>query len=249
MKKSKKRNPDSGTTLKSAFPSWTCENCPAHLSGIFADLTLDQMREVEKGRVLDQYKRGQILYYEGHHPLAAYCLLAGQVKVYRALADGQHRILRLAGPGDLLGHESLLKKDAYEANAEVMKDTYVCTLPRGAVLPILEKNPGTLLRLLEKVTEDLKQLQGAGASDRGRQPVSVRMAHLLLDLNQRLGRPVHWGSSIELPLSRSEMASMLGTTTETAIRVLNRFQAQGILTLGHHTVDLKNIQALRDLVQ
>jgi CRP/FNR family transcriptional regulator len=110
-------------------------------------------------------------------------------------------------------------------------------------------DPGALLRLLDKVTEDLKQLQGSAASDTSRRPVSVRMARLLLDLNQRFGRPVHWGSSIELALSRAEMASMLGTTTETTIRILNRFQAQGILTLVHHTIDLKNIGALQALIQ
>jgi len=249
MKNPKKRNPDRGASSRVTVPSWTCENCPAHLSGIFADLTVDQAREVEKGRVLDHYQKGQVLYYEGHHPLAAYCLLSGQVKVYRILAGGQRRILRLAGPGDLLGHESLLKKDAYEANAEAMEGCYVCTLPKAAVLPILEKNPGVLLRLLEKVTADLKVLQGAGTSDPGRSPVSVRMARLLLDLNQRFGRPVHGGSSMELALTRAEIASMLGTTTETTIRVLARFQKQGVLSLSHNAIDLKNISALQALAR
>jgi len=235
--------------MRPPISTWTCGHCPAHQSGVFSDLSAAQLREVEKGRVLDQYKKGQILYYEGHHPLTAYCLLSGQVKVYRVLADGRPQILHLAGVGDLLGHESLLRKDAYEATAEAMEDSYVCTLPLYAVLPILEKNPGTLLRLLAKVTDDLKHLQGSGAVDPGRRPVSVRMARLLLDLNERFGRPVHWGSSIELALSRAEIASMLGTTTETTIRILNRFQAQGILSLGHRSIDLKKISVLQSLTR
>lgn len=244
-----KKNRKPGASWQAPYPAWTCTNCPAHQSGIFSELSPAQLRELEKGRILDHYKKRQILFYEGHRPLAAYCLLSGQMKVYKTLPGGGHRILRLVGPGDLLGHEALLKKDIYEASAEALEDSYVCILPKGMVLAILEKNPGVLLRLLDKVSDDLTQTQGLSAPGFQKRHVRVRMAQLLLDLNQRLGRPVHWGSSIELPLSRSEMASMLGTTTETAIRILNRFQAQGYLTLGHHAIELKNILALKSLAR
>lgn len=241
----KKRN--SNAAWRASSPSWTCGNCPAHQSGIFSDLKSSQLKALDKGRVLNRYAKGQILYYEGHHPMAAYCLLSGQIKVYKILPIGGHRIQRLAGPGDLLGHECLLKKEAFEASAEAMEDSQVCILPKCLVLPVLEKSPAILLRLLDKVREDFERRQSAAPSESRTRSVEVRLAVLLLDLNQRFGRPVHWGASIELALSRSEMASMIGTTTETTIRVLNRLQAQGVVSLGHHAIELKNISALQAL--
>jgi CRP/FNR family transcriptional regulator, polysaccharide utilization system transcription regulator len=237
------------SSWKAPFPSWTCGNCPAHQSGIFSDLKADQLKVLEKGRILNRYAKGQILYYEGHHPMAAFCLLSGQVKVFKTLGAGGHHVQSVAGSGDLLGHECFLRKDAYEASAEAMEDSQVCVLPRGVVLPLLEKSPAVLLRIIDKVTEDFTRRQGAVSSAAQQRPVPVRLAALLLELNERFGRPVHWGSSMELALSRAEIASMVGTTTETTIRILNRFQARGILTLGHHAIDLKNIQALRDMAR
>lgn len=235
------------SSWKAPFPSWTCGNCPAHQSGIFSDLKAGQLKELEKGRVLNRYAKGQVLYYEGHHPMAAFCLLSGRIKVYKTLRFGGHRIQRLAGPGDLLGHECLLRKEAYETGAEAMEDSQVCVLPKSVVIPILEKSPSVLLRLLDKVNQDFERRQSAVSSPSMRRSVGARIAALLLDLNQRFGRPVPGGASIALSLSRAEMASMVGTTTETTIRVLSRFQTQRLLTLGNHTIQLKNIPALRRL--
>ena len=243
----KKRN--SNAPWRASSPGWTCGNCPAHQSGIFADLNATQLQEMEKGRILNRYAKGQVLYYEGHHPTAAYCLLSGQVKVYKTLRAGAHRIQRLAGPGDLLGHECLLKKEAFEASAEAMEDSQVCILSKSILLPVLEKSPGILLRLLGKVSEDFERRQSAISSESSQRLAEVRMAALLLELNERFGRPIHGGSSLALALSRAEMGSMIGTTTETTIRVLNQLQAKGIVSLGHHAIEFTNISALQALAR
>jgi CRP/FNR family transcriptional regulator len=229
-------------------PSWDCAHCPAHKSGVLSDLAAAQLRELQKGRVIDKFEKGQGLFYEGHHPLAAYRVLSGQVKIYQALASGNRRVLHLAGPGDLLGHEALLRRQAYQVSAEAMVDSHVCTLPSGMILPILEKSPRTLVRILSRVTEDLEKLVNA-SSDAMKRSVSARLALLLLDLNRRFGRARPGGSSLELDLSRAEMAGMVGTTTETTIRVLNDFQSKGILSLGPHRIDLKNLAALQALTR
>jgi CRP-like cAMP-binding protein len=79
--------------------------------------------------------------------------------------------------------------------------------------------------------------------------VGGRLAFLLLDLNRRFGRLRKGGSSLELALSRAEMAGMIGTTTETTIRILNDFQSKGILSLGPQRIDFKNLDALQALTR
>jgi CRP/FNR family transcriptional regulator len=234
---------------QSSSPAWTCENCPAHHSGVFSDLSGVQLQELEKGRVLDQFKKGQVLFYEGHHPLAAYCLLSGQVKVYKTLSGCKRQVLHLASSGDFLGHESLLRRDAYQVTAEAMVDSHVCTLPRSIILPILEKSPPTLLRLIDRLSDDLAKLENASSSYSLKKSVSARLALLLLDLNQRFGRPNKEGSSLELALSRAEMAGMVGTTTETTIRTLNDFQSKGFLKLGRQRIEIKDSAALQALAE
>jgi CRP/FNR family transcriptional regulator len=229
--------------------NWDCAHCPAHKSGVLSDLTAAQLRELQKGRVIDKFETGQGLFYEGHHPLAAYRILSGQVKIYQTLPGGARRVLHLAGPGDLLGHELLLKRETYQVSAEAMVDSHVCTLARWMILPILEKSPKTLVKILDRVTEDLEKLVKATSSSALKKSVGGRLAFLLLDLNRRFGRLRKGGSSLELALSRAEMAGMIGTTTETTIRILNDFQSKGILSLGPQRIDFKNLDALQALTR
>jgi CRP-like cAMP-binding protein len=218
-------------------------DCPVRRSGIFSVLTDDQVEELEKGRSLNEYREGQVLFYEGHHAMAAFCILTGYVKIYQSHSGKGHQILRLAGPGDFLGHETLLDRQTYEATAEAMGTCGVCVLPKSVLMPVLRDNSAVLLRLLDKINQGLNDVQHALA-DLRQLPVAARMAHILLDLKKRFGRQVNGATQIDLPLSRAEIADLIGTTPETAIRVLNRFQTEGMVRLTPGLIVIEQEQAL-----
>jgi len=207
-----------------------CLDCPVRRHGIFSELPAEQVAELQTARTIDEYNAGHVLFYQGHHPLAVYSILSGHLKIYESDAEGRRHVLRLAGPGEMVGHEALLNQKTYNASAEALDDCQVCILPGARLLSVLQQNPPALVKLVQRLHQELE----CARTEREyivRKPVPARLAMLLLDLFKRFGRRAKGRMEIDLRLSRAELADLAGTTPETVMRVLNRFKRAGLIGL------------------
>jgi CRP-like cAMP-binding protein len=139
-------------------------------------------------------------------------------------ADGREVILEVISPGEPLGG-AVLFIDEHPATARAMTEVEVVSFSTETYIRLLDEHPALARRLIRMLGGRLHSMMGLQilAGER----VERRMAHILLRLADRAGRPEPDGVLITIPLSRQDLADMAGTTLESAIRTISRFRSQG----------------------
>ena len=207
-----------------------CESCPSRCRGVLSCLGPE---------ILAGHARRD----ERPHATGVDCLRAGRVKVYRSAPRDRQHILRIAETGDILALEPILTGKNHTSTAEMVEDGVVCHLNRDTFVSMLESDPsalraiaGILAKQLLRSEAELVELAGAS--------VPERMAVMLLGLARRYGSSNGDGVRIELMLSREDLAEMIGTTSETAIRQLSELRAEGIVTTAGRAITIEDLPRL-----
>ncbi len=223
----------------------SCEACESRLLGVFCNLEGPALEEFNRNKTTNHYKKGQVIFYEGNQAFGVYCILSGRVKLYKTGVDGRQQIVRIAGPGDLLGYRSLFAGEPYHATAESLEEAVICFVDNNTFFPMLAANPKLTVSILKKLSKELRVAEDLATSIAQRS-VRERMAELLLMLKQTYGKPTKRGIQIDLELSREEMAEMIGITQETAIRLLSEFKKDGMIDVRERAITILNTKALLD---
>jgi CRP/FNR family transcriptional regulator len=183
-----------------------------------------------------RFTRHARLYVEGEPAARVWIVRSGEVRLYKSSPGGQVTTLDLLGPGELFGALSALPDETYPSSAEVVAEASVWWLPRDAFLRALREDPRAALELLEVVSRRLRQAHErlrAFAHD----PAPARLARALLAAAR--DGTAH--------ATRRALAEAAGTTVETAIRVLRRFEAEGLVKGEVGALHLLAPQALREI--
>jgi CRP-like cAMP-binding protein len=216
-----------------------CAICPARGKNIFCSASKDEARMLDRFKSPHDYKKGQVLFYEGTPAAGVYCVYSGQVKLYKSASGGRQQIIGIAEAGDVLGYQSLFTDKPLSVNAEVMEDSTVCFIGKDGFRAFLAQNPSISLNIVKELCLELESLEDK-LLDRVDKPAHVRMARLLLMLKETHAKPGRRGPELDITLSRLEIAEMIGVTQETAIRILSRFKARGFIGLERHTIIFEN---------
>jgi CRP/FNR family transcriptional regulator len=205
----------------------------------------DHARLLPHARVRD-YVRGDLIFTEGSAPDDFYVIASGRVKVFKMTPAGKDVILEIFGVGDPLGAVAVLEDFPFPASAVALEDTTCIAIERRAFFALLERHPTLVRGLLVGLTHRLIELTNRLAELTGSR-VEPRFARLFLKLAGEIGRPGAEGTFIPLPLSRQELADLTGTTIETGIRIMSRWNKQRIVLTekdGFLVVDANALEAL-----
>lgn len=185
----------------------------------------DLERLATRSYVREVAKEG-IFFLQGDPCDQVWVVQSGRVKIVYQEEDGREVIIEVISPGEAFGGGVMLFP-THPATAKAMEDTVAIGIPTEAYTQFLFQQPQVLLKLLRMLGQrHLTMLKGqALAGER----VERRMAHILLKLADRAGRPEPEGTLITLSLSRQDLADMAGTTLETAIRTISRFTHEGLV--------------------
>jgi CRP-like cAMP-binding protein len=150
----------------------------------------------------------------------------GQVKIVYHDLDGREVILELISPGEAFGG-AVLFFPTHPATAKAMEDATVVSFASDLYAEFISRHPRVTLKLLRMLGARHRSMLNMQilAGER----VERRMAHILLKLADRVGQPEAEGTLLTISLSRQDLADMSGTTLETAIRTLSRFNQQGLI--------------------
>jgi len=220
-----------------------CNACKSRLLGVLCNLDKEGIQDCNEHKTTNQYKKGQVIFYEGNQAYGLYCIFAGRVKLIKTGVDGRQQIVRIAGPGDLLGYRSLFAEEPYAATAETLEDATICCVDKNAFFPLLAKDRELALGIIKKLAKELREAEDLATSIAHRS-VRERMAELLLMLKETYGKPSKKGTIIDLQLSREEMAEMIGMTQETAIRLLSDFKKEALIDVKDREITILDPKGL-----
>jgi CRP/FNR family transcriptional regulator len=211
---------------------------------IFAGLEPEELLEIEKLVLERRYGKGRIIFLEGEPGEAVFFLKSGRVKIAKTTPDGREHILHYIHPGDVFAEVVLFGDQTYPASAEIVEDAQLGLIRNQDMEALLIKSPSIAVALLKVMSRRLREAQ-AKINSLAHDDSYRRMTGMLLDLVRQYGVPAEKGTCIDINLTNQELANLIGTTRETANRILNDFRRSGVLIADRQRITITDEQKLR----
>lgn len=208
--------------------SITCDECSVHKISKFKSLKNSELDRINYHKSCTAYKKGQILFHEDTRPLGVFCINAGKLKVYKTGDDGKDQIIQIAKAGDLLGYRAMISEDLYPVTAEALEEVKVCFIPKSEFMKLIDESHEFVMMLLKDACHELGDMTGM-MTTLAQKSVRERLAVTLLMLNRIYEEDSPEGEEIEINLTREDLANIVGTATETVIRLLHDFKEEELI--------------------
>lgn len=223
-----------------------CPNCHGRNHEEWGVLSEEGLKSLNAVRVSNTYAPGQVIFYQGNPCLGIYCIDSGEVALRKTDEHGASAIVRLARAGQTIGYRAFFAGSPYAASAEALTEARVCFIPSDAVRSLVEQDSSLGYRFLKRTADDLREseearLHATSLSTR------ARLAHFLLTLKDRNG--VVGDDNVltmVLPLSRTDLAALLGTRRESIARAIRGLQDAGVAQFEGRTVRVPDLDTLLD---
>lgn len=217
----------------------------ASLSEVWRVLT-DKEREIlRQNSMIQQFKRNELIYYEGDEPKDMMCLLKGKVKIFKEGVGGRSQIIRMIKPVQYFGYRAYFAQEEYLTNAAAFESSVVCMIPMTVVSELLRGNADLALFFIRQLSIDL------GVADERtvnltQKHIRGRLAESLLFLKDSYGLEED-GATLSIYLAREDLANLSNMTTSNAIRTLSTFVAEHIIALDGRKIKLIDEERLRKI--
>ena len=179
------------------------------------------LNDLCKNKKIKAIKKKSELFAEGDVPLNIYFIKSGTIKVYKSHPDGKELITNIYNANEFLGFEPILNGDNYQQSAVAMEDSEVIVIPKYDFTTLLQSHPDVsksfISLLCKKVAEKEKQLLNLAYNS-----VRQRTAEALLKVNDLKNKD-------NIHISRDDLAKVVGTATESVIRILSDFKDEGVI--------------------
>ncbi|MFN3471660.1 MAG: Crp/Fnr family transcriptional regulator [Aquificaceae bacterium] len=215
---------------------------------LFEDLSKEELNDALKYMQVRTFRRNEYLFFEEEAEPGVYILIDGLIKLLKETHDAKIVIVRLVYPGDVFGWIEWGKKtpkNTYTAKAMVESKTLYISNKDFINLAI--KHPAIAIKMTCEATatllhsyETLKSIAGG--------KVEERIAKVLLEIADRIGKKYEDVIVIDAPLTRLDIAEMTGTTVETTIRVMSKWKKQGIINAERGYIEIIKRRELEKLV-
>jgi CRP/FNR family transcriptional regulator len=193
-------------------------------------------------RSIRSYAHGEVIFSPHDETAGIYCILEGKAEIYRAGRSGKEQVIRLVSAGDIMGYRSLLSGDQDGAYAEAIGYSRVCHIPKDAFLALMMSNPGVAVRLMTMLSTDLR-IAEEKIVELAHRPVRERVAEVLLMLRETYGLEED-EATINVSMTRSQLANIIGTAMESVSRQLSRFKQEGMIDLVGRRIKILDDHAL-----
>lgn len=206
-----------------------CEQCIVRQFSSIKALTKDQLIQMSNCKTSYTIKKGQPIFEEGETLNGLFCIKDGVCKLSKLSANGKDQIIKLVKAGELLGQRSMISEESANLSAVALEDMEVCFVPKNEILHFFNHNNDFSMNVMRNICGDLKDADNHMV-DMAQKNVKQRLAETLLYLEENFGK--NNDESIRIQLSREELAGMIGTATESCIRLLSEFNKKGMISLS-----------------
>lgn len=191
------------------------------------------------------YEKGKLLFLEGEDSTQLYLIERGAVKVFRSLESGRELILGLFRHGDAVGEVALIDGSGYPASASAHEDSTVLLMRRDDYFYYLKTFEGAAIALLRDLMMRMRTMQRR-MEDLGGGGVEYRLGRVLQAFcaTSKTDRPLY----VPVPLTRQDLADMVGARVETVIRIMSRWQKDGLVGTDEQGLWVRDRATLEALV-
>jgi CRP/FNR family transcriptional regulator, polysaccharide utilization system transcription regulator len=221
-----------------------CDKCSLESGSLFKHLSPDELHILNYEKDFRQYKRGDILYQEGNRISGFFCVNSGVIKVFKTGFDGKEQIIRFAKKGDIIAYRSVLSNELACTSAKVIEDCNVCFIPSEILIQFIKSNPAYSLELLKLACHELGEANSF-ITDIAQKTVRERLAEILLLLVNDFGLDDE--QFLKVSLTREELANIVGTATESVIRLLSEFKSDKLVELNGRKIKILNRRGLEKI--
>ena len=207
---------------------------------LFAGLSNDDLEALQEIGRVKEHGRGELLFSEGEDAEGFFVVLDGKVKVYKLSAEGKERILHVIPPGGTFAEAAIFGDGLYPAYAETLQTCKLLFLPKAGFLGLLMSNGRMAINMIAGLSKFLRQF-AMQVEELTFKDVPSRLARYLLNLSK--GRLL----SVELPISKTQLASNLGTVSETLSRTLRKLSEDDLIRVSGKTIEILDHERLEDL--
>lgn len=223
-----------------------CEQCIVRQFNSLKHLSREELVRVSACKTSKFIKKGEPLFEEGDRINGIFCIKDGVCKVSKMSENGRNQIISLIKKGDLLGERSLISDEPSNLKAVALNDMEVCFVPKEEIIRDLEKNPDFTMSVLKDLAKTLKKSDNV-IIDMAQKTVKQRLAETLIRLKDKFD--MNDDGIINLQLSREDFANIVGTATESAIRLLSEFKKKGLVEFKGKEIKILNAQELEKISQ
>ena len=231
---------------KITFKMSKCEQCIVRQFSALNALNKEELLHMANCKTSYSIKKGETIFAEGESVNGVFCIKDGVCKVSKLSANGKDQIVKLVKPGELLGQRSMISDEPANLSATALEDMEVCFIPGKEILGFFTKNNDFSMNVMKNICGDLKESEDHMVS-MAQKTVKERLAETLLYLEDTFGK--NEDGSLHIQLSREEMAGMIGTATESCIRLLSDFNKNGWIDLKGKQITIKDRGQLRKMAE
>jgi CRP-like cAMP-binding protein len=204
----------------------------------------EQLKNLSVDRKVRKFKKKEMIFHESDHPTYLYFIISGKVKAFRMNEDGKEFIIDLYNEGDFIGYMALLENGVYKESAVALEETEVALIPKSDFNMLLQSNRDVAAKFIKLLSNNIlekeeKLLRIAYSS------VRIRVAEALMQLHDKYN--TEKSKPFTISISRDDLASLVGTATETVIRTLSEFKDEKLIEAKASNITILNAEALSNL--
>jgi len=214
------------------------KRCP-----LFAGLKEEDLKRIKTVASFKRVAKKQILFSDGEQAKGFYVILSGKVKLFKISPEGKEQILHVVSPPEAFAEAALFLEGNYPAFAETLTDSQLLFFPKRNFIQLIEGNPQLSINMIVSLSHFLRKFASL-IEELSLKEVSARIAKYLIDLSLKSGKEGRTLREVELDLSKSQLASKLGTISETLSRSLAKMKAKKIIDVKKNRILILNREAL-----
>lgn len=218
-----------------------CEQCIVRQFSSLKALKKDELIKLSDCKTAYSVKKGETIFDEGENVNGIYCIKDGVCKLTKLSANGKEQIVKLIQKGELLGQRAMISDESANLSAVAIEDMEVCFIPKSEVMVFFETNNDFSMNVMKNICSNLKESDEI-LVNMAQKNMKSRLAHVLIYLHDDFG--VNPDNSLRIQLSREEYASMIGTATESCIRILSEFNKKELIKLDGKKISILDYNQL-----
>ncbi len=230
-------------TMKNGIQA-QCEQCIVRQFNSLRAMSKEELKRVSDSKTTKIVKKGESIFEEGEKLKGVFCVRGGVSKLSKLSANGKNQIVKLATKGAVLGQRSVIVDEATNLSATAIVDMEICFIPRDSIVYTLNSNPDFAVEVLRHMAHDLKEADDV-IVNMSQKTVKQRIAEAFLYLKANFGEDKE--GFLLLTLSREDIANIVGTATESCIRIISEFKKKGLLKTKGKKIAITNEKGLQQV--